>query len=45
MIIVPDIKILEGISDDPNNGRPYVMWKGTPYVHIMIPVGSRQTEK
>jgi hypothetical protein len=45
MIIVPDPKMLEGISDDPNNGGPYVMWKGTPYVHIMVPVGPREPKK
>lgn len=40
MIVVPDPKALEGMSDDPNNGGPYVMWKGTPYAHIMVPVGT-----
>ena len=24
---------------DPFNGGPYVMWKGTPYAHIMVPIG------
>lgn len=38
MIVVPDPKMLEGISDDPTNGGTYVMWKNTPYVHLMIPV-------
>ncbi len=38
MIIVPDPADLEGLSTDPHNGGPYVMWKGTPYAHIMIPV-------
>ena len=38
MVIFPDPKMLEGISDDPNNGGPYVMWKGTPYAHVMVPV-------
>lgn len=42
MIIAPDPKMLEGISDDPHNGGPYVMWKGTPYAHIMIPVAQRK---
>lgn len=37
MIIVPDPAMLEGISTDPKNGGPYVMWKGTPYAHIMVP--------
>jgi hypothetical protein len=40
MIIVPDVKMFAGISDDPKNGGPYVMWKGTPYEHIMVPVGT-----
>jgi hypothetical protein len=42
MILVPDPKMLEGISSDPNNGGPYVMWKGTPYAHIMVPVAPRK---
>jgi len=37
MIVVPDLKSLEGISTDPANGGPYVMFKGTPYAHIMAP--------
>ena len=41
MILVPDPAMLEGISTDPNNGGPYVMWKGTPYAHIMMPTGPR----
>jgi hypothetical protein len=40
MIVVPDVKTLEGMSTDPNNGGPYVMYAGTPYAHIMAPVGS-----
>lgn len=37
MVLVPDPKLLEGISTDPNNGGPFVMWKGTPYAHLMVP--------
>jgi hypothetical protein len=40
MIVVPDVKSLEGMSIDPNNGGPYVMYAGTPYAHIMAPLGS-----
>lgn len=40
MVIVPDAAMLAGISDDPANGGPYVMWGGTPYAHIMVPVTS-----
>ena len=38
MIVVPDLASLEGISTDPNNGGPYVMYAGTPYAHIMAPI-------
>ena len=40
MILVPQ-ELLEGISDDPSSGGPYVMWKGTPYAHIMVPTAAR----
>lgn len=38
MIIVPDPTMLEGMTTDPYNGGPWVMWKGTPYAHVMMPV-------
>jgi hypothetical protein len=38
MLIVPDERLLQGIPTDPRNGGPYVMWRGTPLVHVMIPV-------
>ncbi len=37
MIIVPR-ELLEGITDDPHAGGPYVMWGDTPYAHIMVPL-------
>jgi len=40
MIVVPDLKSLNGMSTDPDNGGPYVMYAGTPYAHIMAPVTS-----
>lgn len=40
MIIAP-AALLEAYPTDPNNGGPYVMWKGTPYAHLMVPIGSR----
>jgi len=42
MIIVPDPALPEGVATDPKPGVPYVMWKGTPYAHIMMPVASRR---
>jgi hypothetical protein len=41
MMIEPDPARLQGVSTDPNNGGPYVMWPGTPYAHLMVPVGPR----
>jgi hypothetical protein len=33
MIVVPDRAALEGISTDPYNGGPWIMWPDTPYAH------------
>jgi hypothetical protein len=41
MIIVP-AELLDAFPTDPYNGGPYVMWKGTPYAHLMVPIGSRE---
>ena len=38
MLIVPDPAALDGITVDPDQGGPWVMWKDTPYAHVMIPV-------
>lgn len=37
MIVVPDPAALEGLSTDPKD-PVYVMWKGTPYAHIMVKI-------
>ena len=37
MVIVPDNTTLEAMSTDPYSGRPYVMWRGTSFAHIMVP--------
>ena len=41
MIIAP-AELLERFPTDPDNGGPYVMWKGTPYAHLMVPIGARE---
>src|SRR5210317_972943 len=41
LMILASAELLEAFPADPNNGGPYVMWKGTPYAHLMVPVGSR----
>ena len=38
MIYVPDTALLDGLPTDPYAGGPYVMWHGTPYAHVMVPV-------
>jgi hypothetical protein len=40
MILAP-AALLDAYPTDPHNGGPYVMWKGTPYAHLMVPIGSR----
>jgi len=41
MVLLPDPAQLEAFSADPNSGTAYVMWKGTPYAHVMVPIGAR----
>lgn len=38
MIVVPDKEMLAGLPDALDTGGPYVMRKGTPYAHLMVPV-------
>lgn len=40
MVLVLDPKMLDAYPTDPKNGGPWVMWKGTPYAHIMLPVSA-----
>ncbi len=40
MILVPNPDALSGISRDPHNGGPWIMWPDTPYIHLMIPIDS-----
>jgi len=40
MVITPDPKMLDALPTDPNSGGPWVMWKGTPYAHIMMPISA-----
>jgi hypothetical protein len=40
MLLVPDMKALDTLPTDPHAGGPWVMWKGTPYAHVMVPLGS-----
>lgn len=40
MVLVPDHASFDNISTDPKNGGPWIMWSGTPYAHIMIPIDS-----
>ena len=41
MIVVPDSAMLKGLSTDPSD-PVYVMWKDTPYAHIMVKIAADQ---
>ncbi|MGH7588579.1 MAG: hypothetical protein ACRELU_08300 [Gemmatimonadota bacterium] len=38
MMVVPDPGTLQGLTTDPANGGPWIMWADTPYAHVMMPV-------
>lgn len=37
MLLVPDTSVLEDLPTSPGDG-PWVMWAGTPWAHVMVPV-------
>lgn len=41
MILVPNTAQLAGLPTTRKPGEPYVMWAGTPYAHIMVPMAAR----
>jgi hypothetical protein len=46
MLIAPDPALLEGFPTEPTpKGGAYVMWAGTPYAHLMIPIPEAHTEQ
>lgn len=45
MIIVPDERLIEHLPTDPDGGGPYVMWKGTPFAHVMMPTDVRPPQR
>ena len=38
MLMPKDPSSLDGQSSDYTTGAPYVMFQGTPYAHLMIPL-------
>ena len=38
MLLPKDPESMEGQTTEFTSGAPYVMFKGTPYAHLMIPV-------
>ena len=45
MILVPDEQMLSDMTTDWQNGGPWVMWRDTPYVHIMAPMPAYDPEQ
>ena len=38
MMLFPDKAAYDAFPTDPATSGPYVMWKDTPYIHLMIPL-------
>ena len=36
MMVVPNMALLSGLPTEKTGGGPWVMWKGTPYAHVMM---------
>ena len=44
MLLLPDELDQSAFSTDHDSGEPYIMWAGTPYEHIMMPVAEGEHE-
>jgi hypothetical protein len=44
MILLPGDLAETGLSTDPHSGQPWIMWAGTPYEHIMMPVADVENQ-
>jgi hypothetical protein len=42
MLVVPGGLDPEVFTTDHTSGEPYIMWEGTPYEHLMIPVADME---
>jgi hypothetical protein len=45
MLLYADPKVLDAYPTDWRGGGPWVMWKGTPYAHVMVPVSPTKAAK
>lgn len=45
MVITPAPSVFEGIPTVIQTDGPYVMWSGTPYVHLMVPIAARPDQR
>ncbi len=45
MVLFQDARMLDAYPTDPKSGGPWVMWKGTPYAHVMVPVAPATAAK
>lgn len=45
MLLVPDQTLLDSLPTDPHTGGPWVMWKGTKYAHVMVPLSAVPAKK
>ena len=43
MLVLPGKLDQSVFSTDHHSGKPYIMWAGTPYEHIMMPVAEAET--
>lgn len=38
MVLSPDPALLDALPSDPRVGGPFVMWRGSPLAHVMMPI-------
>jgi hypothetical protein len=42
MVVVPDVALLKNYPTKLTTAGPYVMFPGTPYAHLMVPISDHE---
>jgi hypothetical protein len=45
MVLCAGTKMLDAFPTDPTTGGPWMMWKGTPHAHLMVPVAPERAAR
>jgi hypothetical protein len=45
MLLFPDMNVVADLPRNPFAGGPYIMWRGTPMEHVILPMEAKEPPK